>query len=128
MTETRARDSHVLLVEDDPVVAEMYRGRLALDGYRVTVASDGEAALRAASACPPDIVILDYRLPKMDGPAVLQALRADQRTRAVRVVVLSAYDEPSIVEEGISLGAVSWLVKSKVTPPELVRRVRSLIA
>ena len=58
----------------------------------------------------------------------LEALRADERTRGVRVVVLSAYDEPSIVREGLALGAVDWLVKSKVTPPELSRYVRRWLA
>ncbi len=110
---------HVLLVEDDPSVSEMYRVRLEMDGYRVLLAADGVTALRLVREITPDLVLLDYGLPRLDGPAVLRALRAEEATRDQAVVVLSAFDEPRLVEEGRSLGALEWLVKSHVTPSEL---------
>jgi DNA-binding response OmpR family regulator len=110
---------HVLLVEDDPSVSEMYRVRLEMDGYRVLVAGDGEAALRLIREVEPELVLLDSRLPRLDGTGVLRALRQDERTRAQAVVMLSAFDERRLVEEGLALGALKWLVKSHVTPTEL---------
>lgn len=110
---------HVLLVEDDPTVSDMYRVRLEMDGYRVLVAGDGEAALRMIREVGPELVLLDSRLPRLNGVGVLRALRGDERTRGQSVVMLSAFDERRLVEEGLALGALDWLVKSHVTPTEL---------
>src|SRR5262249_56038263 len=110
---------HVLLVEDDPSVSDMYRVRLEMDGYRVLAAADGLTALRLIRELAPELVLLDYRLPRLDGPAVLRALREDELTRDQRVVVLSAFDEPRLVAEGRGLGAMEWLGKTPITPTQL---------
>src|SRR5215472_2361100 len=109
-------DVRVLLVEDDPEVAQMYRLKLELDGYLVDVASDGVQALRMATEHPPDILFLDIRLPKMDGLGVLEALRKDSRTESLPVVILSNYSEGELVERGLKLGALDYLIKSQTTP------------
>jgi CheY-like chemotaxis protein len=110
---------HVLFVEDDPTVAEMYKLRLELDGYQVTVASDGEEAIRMATDRVPDLIFLDIRLPKLDGLAVLERLRSEERTTQVPVVILSNYSERELVERGLKLGALEYLVKSQTTPAKL---------
>ncbi|MHB8687654.1 MAG: response regulator, partial [Candidatus Dormibacteraceae bacterium] len=84
-------DVHVLFVEDDTAIAQMYKLKLELDGYRVELAGDGEVALEMARTSLPDIIFLDIRLPKLDGIGVLEALRADPATSAVPVVILSSY-------------------------------------
>ena len=71
----------VLFVEDDAAVAEMYRLKLELDGYTVTIAPAGEQGLKMAKESPPDILFLDIRLPQMAGSSVLQYLRAAARPR-----------------------------------------------
>jgi DNA-binding response OmpR family regulator len=119
---------HVLLVEDDASVSDMYRVRLEMDGYRVLTAADGETALRLIRELTPVLVLLDYRLPRLDGPAVLRALRADERTRDQAVVVLSAFDEPRLVAEGRGLGILDWLVKTHITPAELTAVVRRFVS
>jgi len=119
---------HVLLVEDDPSVAEMYRVRLGMDGFRVLVAPDGETALRLIRELAPELVLLDSRLPRLDGAGVLRALRADEATRDQAVVMLSAFDEPRLVQEGLALGVLEWLVKSHVTPSELSTVVARVVS
>lgn len=113
----------VLLIEDDPAVLEMYRMKLELDGYRVHVAVDGEEGIERATELKPDIIFLDIRLPKMDGFAVLEGLRASDRTREVPVVILSNYGERELVERGLKLGALEYLIKSQTTPANLSRGV-----
>jgi len=113
----------VLFVEDDPTVAQMYRLKLELDGYRVIMAKDGEEGLRLANEVDPDIVFLDIRLPKVDGFAVLEGLRACEKTRSVPVVILSNYGEQELVEKGLRLGALEYLIKSQTTPANLSRGV-----
>jgi CheY-like chemotaxis protein len=115
----------VLFVEDDPSVAQMYKLKLELDGYQVTVASDGEQALELATSNPPDIVFLDIRLPKMDGLAVLEKLRETENTKQVPVVILSNYSERELVERGLKLGALEYLIKSQTTPAKLAGGVES---
>jgi CheY-like chemotaxis protein len=112
-------DVKVLFVEDDPSVAQMYKLKLELDGYRVEIATDGEIALEMASQSLPDIIFLDIRLPKLDGIGVLEALRADPSTRAVPVVILSNYNEKELVERGATLGVLDHLIKSQTTPAKL---------
>ncbi|HSR26794.1 MAG TPA: response regulator [Candidatus Eisenbacteria bacterium] len=109
-------DVRVLFVEDDPAVAQMYKLKLELDGYAVDVAGDGVQAVQMAMGCPPDLIFLDIRLPKMDGLGVLEELRRDERTREVPVVILSNYSERELVERGLRLGALDYLVKSQTTP------------
>ena len=116
-------DIRVLFVEDDPTVAQMYRLKLELDGYQVIMAKDGEEGLRLASQIHPDIVFLDIRLPKVDGFAVLEGIRNCERTRNVPVVILSNYGEQELVERGLKLGALEYLIKSQTTPANLSRGV-----
>ena len=114
---------NVLFIEDDPTVAQMYKLKLELDGYQVNMAKDGEEGLRLAQELKPDIIFLDIRLPQLDGLGVLEALRKDPRTRAVPVVILSNYSERELVERGLKLGALEYLIKSQTTPANLSRGV-----
>lgn len=120
-------DVSVLFVEDDASVAQMYRLKLELDGYNVEVAADGLSALEKARALHPDIIFLDLRLPKMDGLAVLEALRADTSTASIPVVILSNWDEKELVERGVTLGALDHMIKSQTTPARLSRRLKDLL-
>jgi DNA-binding response OmpR family regulator len=113
----------VLFIEDDAAVAEMYRLKLELDGYTVTIAPDGEHGLKLAKENPPDIIFLDIRLPKMDGFAVLEALRADPTLLHVPVIILSNYGEAELVDRGLKLGALDYLIKAETTPSTLSRGV-----
>ena len=123
MSEATDDEVRVLFIEDDPAVAEMYKLKLELDGYTVTVARDGEEGLRMATDTPPDIIFLDTRLPKMDGFAVLERLRASDRTKDVPVIILSNYGERELVDRGLKLGALEYLIKSQTTPANLSRGV-----
>jgi DNA-binding response OmpR family regulator len=109
----------VLLIEDDEAAAEMYRLRLAADGYTVLIASDGEHGLRRAVEDRPDLIYLDVRLPKMDGFEVLERLRANVATASIPVVIVTNYGEPELQQRGLSLGALEFLVKADTTPARL---------
>jgi len=118
----------VLFVEDDRSVAQMYKLKLELDGYRVDVAYDGETAVEMASTETPDIVFLDVRLPKLDGLGVLQALRADPQTKDVRVVILSNYSQREIGDRVANLGVLAFLIKTETTPGELTAALEGWLA
>lgn len=120
-------ETKILFVEDDPSVAAMYRMRFELDGYVVDVAEDGLAALEKARSMLPDVIFLDIRLPKLDGMGFLEALRSDARTKDLRVVILSNWNEPELVERGASLGALDHLIKSQTTPAGLAKKLKELL-
>lgn len=113
----------ILLVEDDPSVAQMYKLSLEHEGYHVFVASDGLMALEMARRHLPDIMFLDIRIPKMDGLTVLETLRSDMRTTRIPAVILSNWNEKKLVERSASLGGLDHLTKSQTTPAHLVRRL-----
>jgi DNA-binding response OmpR family regulator len=110
---------HLLLIEDDDALAQMYRIKLERDGYTVRVAGDGEEAQRLIDEQLPDLIFLDIRLPKMDGLVFLEQLRKSDRTRNIPVVIVSNYSEQELISRGLQLGALEYLVKSQTTPGQL---------
>ena len=109
----------VLIVDDDSLVAEMYRLALVRGGYNVLVAKDGPSGLATAAASEPALIFLDIRMPQMDGIEVLQRLMADQRTSRIPIVMLSNYDDSTYVKRCIGLGAKEYLVKVNIRPADL---------
>jgi DNA-binding response OmpR family regulator len=106
----------VLLIEDDRETLEMYKLKLERDGYRVHLAMDGEEGIRRATELTPDIIFLDIRLPKKDGFTVLEELRGQESTAAIPVIILSNYGEKELVDRGLKLGAMEFLVKAQTSP------------
>ncbi len=113
----------VLVVEDDADVARVVRAYLERDGFSVAVESDGESGLRHAIAEPPDLVVLDWMLPRLSGLEVLQRLR---RSASTPVIVLTARSDETDRVIGLELGADDYVVKP-FSPRELVARVRAVL-
>ncbi len=113
----------VLVVDDDVLVSDVVGRYLGRAGYQVTVAGDGEQALRAAQANPPDLVVLDLMLPGMPGLEVCRRLRA---AGPVPVVMLTALGEEEDRIVGLELGADDYITKP-FSPRELVLRVGSVL-
>src|SRR4051794_5019098 len=111
-----------VLVADDNADMREYLHRLLAPRYAVEVVGDGNAALAAALAAPPDLVLSDVMMPGLDGTALLTALRADERTARVPVVLLSARAGQEAAVEGLAAGADDYLVKP-FSARELMARV-----
>src|SRR5262245_60929782 len=120
------RKPTLLVIEDDPDIVEVVRYNLEREGFRVLVASAGDAGLAEARRAPPDLVVLDLMLPGLDGLAVCRALRADPATAALPVLMLTAKGEETDVVVGLEMGADDYLTKP-FSPRELVARVRALL-
>ena len=114
----------VLIVDDDERLCKMLRRTLIYEGFDVTTAANGQEALRAVYAQRPDVIVLDWMLPELDGLDVLQALRADQNETPI--LMLTARDAIEDRVEGLEGGADDYLVKP-FAPAELVARVRALL-
>jgi len=117
---------HVLLVEDQERAAHGLQELLQLQGFRVTCAADGPSGLYAARSSRLDAIVLDVRLPGMDGFAVCRALREDEATREIPIVMLTGLGDTPSKLQGFETGADDYLVKP-VPARELAARLRRLI-
>jgi two-component system response regulator MprA len=117
------RPARVLVVEDDDDIAQAVQRSLRMEGYDVRIAADGEVALRLAVEYVPDLVVLDLGLPKVDGIAVAQQLRAADDTP---ILMLTARDSVEDRVEGLDSGADDYLVKP-FERQELLARLRALL-
>jgi two-component system phosphate regulon response regulator PhoB len=116
----------ILVVDDEPDITALVAYHLARAGYRVSTATTGPDALRAAREERPDIVVLDLMLPGMSGYEVLRELRQRPETREVGVILLTSRREETDRIKGFSLGADDYLTKP-FSPQELTLRVAALL-
>jgi DNA-binding response OmpR family regulator len=116
----------VLIVDDEPNIVISLEFLLKREGYAVSVARDGQAGLDAIRASRPDLVVLDVMMPRLDGFAVLEAVRADPEIRETRILMLTAKGREADQKKGMGLGADAYMSKPFSTY-ELVDRVRELL-
>lgn len=114
---------HILVIEDDPAIRDLLRRGLAYENYKVTTANDGASGLAAARDNPPDLVILDWMMPGLDGLEVCMRLRAASN---VPILMLTAKDSVPDRVLGLESGADDYLVKPFAFP-ELLARVHALL-
>jgi diguanylate cyclase (GGDEF)-like protein len=115
----------VLIVDDDAQVRALCRGILEREGHVVSEASDGLEALRAVTACSPDIIVMDALMPNLDGLECTRRLRAAAATRDIPVIMLSAATETESIAAGLEAGADEYITKP-LKPREFALRVRSM--
>src|SRR5437868_13136115 len=102
----------ILVVDDQPIVGNIYRSKFAAEGFQVDTAADGEQALELIHRDKPDLVLLDLMLPKIDGLEVLKRLRRERLFAHLPVIVFSASGRPNIVEEARAAGATIVVSKT----------------
>jgi two-component system, OmpR family, phosphate regulon response regulator PhoB len=117
---------YVLLVEDDDAISMLLRYNLEKEGYSVGLAMDGEEALIMASERLPDLVILDWMLPKVPGIEVCRRLRAKPESRNIPIIMLTARGEETDRIRGLDIGADDYVIKPFSTT-ELLARVRAVL-
>jgi two-component system phosphate regulon response regulator PhoB len=116
----------ILVVEDDPALAELLRYNLTREGFEVDLAADGDAALAAAEDSPPDLVVLDWMIPGLSGIEVCRRLRRREASRAMPIIMLTARGEETDRIEGLESGADDYIVKP-FSPSELAARIRAVL-
>jgi DNA-binding response OmpR family regulator len=116
----------ILIVDDEPSIVISLEYLMRREGYEIAVATDGEAALQAIAERPPDLVILDVMLPRMNGFDVCRRVRADPRLADVRILMLTAKGRDTEVAKGLGLGADAYVTKPFSTR-DLVAQIAALL-
>lgn len=120
------KKSRILIVDDNADTVELLKKRLRSEGYDTAEAFDGEECLTQVTACNPDLIVLDIMMPKINGYEVCQRLKADENTRYIPVLMLTAKSEVEDKIKGLDIGADDYIAKP-FDYKELSARVRSLL-
>jgi DNA-binding response OmpR family regulator len=119
-------DKTVLVVDDDPVIQKLLQVNFEMEGYKVVTASDGEEGLATARRLQPDCMLLDIMMPKMNGLEVATALKGDDATKKIPIILLSAKAQSFDVQAGLDAGADDYITKP-FDPLELLERVAKIV-
>jgi two-component system response regulator AdeR len=117
----------IIVIEDNVMAANLYQAALTREGYGVEVAGDGEAGLAAIARARPDLVLLDFMLPKLDGSEVLRRIRAIPDLQTLPVIITSNAYTPVRLNELREAGATQIMIKASLSPKELARVVRQTL-
>ena len=102
----------VLIIEDDQIVANIYRNKLAVNGFQVEIAGDGESGLELIKKLHPDILLLDLMLPKISGVELLKKIRSEPDFREMPIIVFSSTYLSNVVQDAWKAGATKCLSKA----------------
>ncbi|MFM2398017.1 MAG: hypothetical protein RL341_174 [Pseudomonadota bacterium] len=119
-------DTSILVVEDEPGIAELVRFALSSSGYRVQLAADARQGRAALAVGLPNLILLDWMLPDESGVQWLKSLRADKRTKQLPVVMLTAKGQEQDKVSGLDAGADDYVTKP-FSPNELLARIRAVL-
>jgi DNA-binding response OmpR family regulator len=117
----------ILLVEDEPLLANLLRQRLEREGFTVVLGKDGEEALKILKEKKPDLILLDIILPKISGFELMERLKDDPSFQRAPIVIISNLGQERDVEKGQSLGAIGYFVKAQVSIEDLVLQVKEFL-
>ena len=114
----------ILLVEDDESLSNVYVTRFEAEGFDIRRAGNGEDALATAINYQPDIILLDIMMPKVDGFDVLDILKNTNKTKDLKIIMLSALSQEMDIDKAKKLGADDYLIKSEVTIADVVEKIK----
>ena len=117
----------ILIVDDEPNIVISLEYLLKKEGFEVTVATDGDAALRQAAEFRPHLMLLDVMMPKKSGFEVCESLRADAAMADLKIIMLTAKGRETEVTKGLALGANAYITKPFSTK-DLVAQIKTLLA
>ncbi|MDP2860893.1 MAG: response regulator [bacterium] len=125
MEETKTKK--ILIVEDDPAIAQLYETELTLKGLEVVLAVDGAEGLEKAKTAKPDLILLDVMMPNVSGIDMLKSLKKDENLKNITVVMLTNFGQENLIQEAFALGIQGYILKYRVTPAELYDKIAILL-
>lgn len=120
------KNLQVMIVEDEQLLNEAYARVLTAANIALVRAYNGKEALELLKKNKPDIILLDLRMPVMDGIEFLKQLQPKENLPDAKIIVFSNYDDQHEIDEAFSLGAMHYMLKAWATPDELVKLIREV--
>jgi DNA-binding response OmpR family regulator len=117
----------ILIIEDDPIIANVYRNKLAVEGYQTEAALDGESGLKLMRSFQPDAIVLDLMLPKMSGAEVIKEIRSEAEFSKLPIIVFSNTYLTNLVQEAWKAGATKCISKINCSPRDFLDIVRQTV-
>lgn len=121
-------NQHILIVEDDHAIAQMYCFKLEHEGYVVEVAYNGEEGLAAVDKFKPDLILLDLRMPVMNGDEMLEKLRSSKDGADIKVIILTNISKDEAPPRLRFLDVERYIVKAHHTPKQVVDIIQEVLA
>jgi CheY-like chemotaxis protein len=113
----------VLIIEDNKFVRTVYESELHQENIEVELAEDGVVGLEKAQTLKPDLILMDLILPKKNGFILLEELKADPKTKKIPVIVTSALNQKSDIDETMKLGAIKYFTKDSYSQKQIIQEV-----
>src|SRR3989344_9550096 len=117
----------ILIIEDDHILAQMYQTKFEHAGFEIDLAEDGEQGLEKIRTYKPDLVLLDIRIPKINGKVVFEKVRLDSDMQKIPVAIITNIDNPKDKVDFIKKGAAGFFLKTKMTPAQIIEEVKTIL-
>jgi len=117
----------IAIVEDDQVIAQMYRMKFESEGFEVQIAENGKLGVELSQQMKPDMILLDLKMPEMSGEEALKVIRASDWGKHIPVIILTNLGEEEAPKSLQTLGVHSYIVKAELTPRQVTERVKQAL-
>ena len=117
----------IAIIEDDPVISQMYRMKFEADGFDVQLANNGKIGVELVEKFHPDIILLDLQMPEMNGVDALKVIRKNGWGKDIPTIILTNLGQEEAPKELASLNAYSYIVKAELTPRQVVEKVKETL-
>ena len=117
----------ITIIEDEEILLNVLRKKLQYEGYEVDVARDGQEGLEKIKENPPNLILLDILMPRVDGYEVLEKISKDDTLKKIPVIIISNSGQPVEIDKALNLGAKDYLVKANFLPEEVIEKVNACL-
>lgn len=120
-------NAKILIIEDDRYISRMFEIKLGLDGLDVQVADNGRIGVEKAKEFHPDVILTDILMPEMDGFEVISQIKNNAELKSTPILIMSNLGEEDHIQKGLQLGAIGYIVKSDITPSQIIEKIKSVL-
>ncbi|MBU0648507.1 response regulator [Patescibacteria group bacterium] len=123
-----SQKTKILIIDDDDFFSDILSAKFTEQGFEARRAPDGETGLKMMKKDMPDVVLLDILMPGMNGYGVLEEIKKNKEIKNVKVMILSSLGQREDIEKGMAAGAADYLIKTHLTPAEIVLKIKQAIS